>query len=183
MDFWDFFAAARRVLKPGGLLFTSVPNQEYGFAKAHGSMLSFEHPSACTNLHWVALHARHGFAVREVRLFHEHSTMLVCEMLPAPQAPFVMDARGITRALVRDYTRAVEARTRAILAAADGSKANWLFGAHNNARLRAFLDHFVDGRHRPDQSGELVLRGDEPFRRGRHGSRCGRLERAHRRYG
>ena len=30
-------------------------------------MLSFEHPSACTNLHWVALHARHGFAVREVR--------------------------------------------------------------------------------------------------------------------
>ena len=135
VDFWDFFAAARRVLKPGGLLFTSVPNQEYGFAKAHGSMLSFEHPSACTNLHWVALHARHGFAVREVRLFHEHSTMLACEMLPAPQAPFVMDARGITRALVRDYTRAVEARTRAILAAADGAKANWLFGAHNNAQV------------------------------------------------
>lgn len=135
VDFWDFFAAARRVLKPGGLLFTSVPNQEYGFAKAHGSMLSFEHPSACTNLHWAALHARFGFAVREVRLFREHSTMLACEMLPAPEAPFAVDARGITRALVRDYTRAVEARTRAILDAADGAKANWLFGAHNNAQV------------------------------------------------
>ena len=135
VDFWDYFAAARRVLKPGGLLFTSVPNQEYGFAKAHGSMLSFEHPSACTNLHWVALHARHGFAVREVRLFHEHSIMLACEMLPAPEAPFAVDARGVTRALVRDYSRAVEARTRAILAAADDKKANWLFGAHNNAQV------------------------------------------------
>ena len=98
-------------------------------------MLSFEHPSACTNLHWVALHARHGFAVREVRLFHEHSIMLACEMLPAPEAPCAVDARGVTRALVRDYSRAVEARTLAILAAADDKKANWLFGAHNNAQV------------------------------------------------
>ena len=135
VDFSDYFAAARRVLKPGGLLFTSVPNQEYGFAKAHGSMLSFEHPSACTNLHWVGLHSRFGFAVREVRLFHEHSIMIACEMLAAPVAPFVVDARGITHALVRDYSRAVELRTQSILAAADSEKTNWLFGAHNNAQV------------------------------------------------
>ena len=135
VDFWSYFDAARRVLKPGGLLFTSVPNQEYGFAKAHGSMLSFEHPSACTNLHWVGLHARHGFAVREVRLFHEHSTMLACEMLETPEVAFTIDTRGITRALIRDYSRAVELRTHAILTAADDKKSNWLFGAHNNAQV------------------------------------------------
>jgi len=76
-EFNAYFLAARRVLKPGGLLFTSVPNQEFGFAKAHGSMLSFEHPSVCTNLHWMALFYRNGFLVQEVRLFRTHSLMVV----------------------------------------------------------------------------------------------------------
>ncbi len=56
MEFLEYFTTAWTCLKDGGLLFTSVPNQEAGLPKGYGKMLNFEHPSVCTNLHWIYLH-------------------------------------------------------------------------------------------------------------------------------
>lgn len=137
-EFNSYFAAARRALKPGGLLFTSVPNQEFGFAKAHGNMLSFEHPSVCTNLHWLALFYRNGFLVREVRLFRTHSLMVVAVRTEEPIA-YRLEAREHSLALLADYTAATEARIARIRDLARPDKENWLFGAHNNAQVRAPL--------------------------------------------
>lgn len=133
-EFNNYFLAARMVLKPGGQLFTSVPNQEFGFAKAHGSMLSFEHPSVCTNLHWVALFYRNGFQVNEVRLFRGHSIMISATRVET-NVQFTLQAKELSAALLGDYTRATQERLDRIRGAADGSKENWLFGAHNNAQV------------------------------------------------
>jgi SAM-dependent methyltransferase len=134
-EFNNYFRAARMVLKPGGQLFTSVPNQEFGFAKAHGSMLSFEHPSVCTNLHWIALFYRNGFQVEHVQLFKGHSIM-ICARRVEVDIKFSLQARELSQALLDDYTRATLERLERIRAKADGSKENWLFGAHNNAQVR-----------------------------------------------
>ena len=133
-EFNAYFLAARRVLKPGGLLFTSVPNQEVGFAKAHGSMLSFEHPSVCSNLHWMALFYRNGFLVQEVRLFRTHSLMIVARRVEEPIA-FALCAREASAALLAEYSAATAARLARVRAHATPDKDNWLFGAHNNAQV------------------------------------------------
>jgi len=134
-EFNAYFSAARTVLKPGGQLFTSVPNQEFGFAKAHGSMLSFEHPSVCTNLHWLALFYRNGFQVNEVRLFRGHSIMVSAQRVETRIA-FTLDTRQLSLALLEDYTRATLDRLARIRSAATPDKENWLFGAHNTAQVR-----------------------------------------------
>jgi SAM-dependent methyltransferase len=133
-EFNAYFSAARTVLKPNGLLFTSVPNQEYGFAKAHGSMLSFEHPSVCTNLHWLALFYRNGFQVNEVRLFKGHSIMVSAQRVETKIA-FTLNARELSQTLLADYTKATLDRLERIRSAATSDKENWLFGAHNNAQV------------------------------------------------
>jgi SAM-dependent methyltransferase len=137
-EFIEYFNAARVALKPGGLLFTSVPNQEFGFPKAHAGMLCFEHPSACTNLHWMSLFARGGFGIIEVKLYLGHSIMFVAKKLEECTS-FCLDARALSTSLLDDYSRAVVQRLDAIREEIrrDDTKENWLFGAHVNAQVSA----------------------------------------------
>jgi SAM-dependent methyltransferase len=163
-EFNNYFRAARMVLKPGGQLFTSVPNQEFGFAKAHGSMLSFEHPSVCTNLHWLSLFYRNGFQVEEVRLFRGHSIMIAARRVEV-DIKFRLQTRELSQAILADYTRATQERLDKIRSLADSKKENWLFGAHNNAQVRVCVCRVlacVGGKGR-GQGGGLLLGPTLPF--------------------
>ena len=111
-----------------------MPNQEFGFAKAHASMLNFEHPSVCTNLHWIFLFHRNGFLVEEVSLYKGHSIMIAARRVEI-DVHFSLQTRELSRALLDDYTRAMQDRLATIRLLADPSKQNWLFGAHNNAQV------------------------------------------------
>ena len=97
-------------------------------------MLSFEHPSVCSNLHWMALFYRNGFLVEEVRLFRSHSLMVVARRVEVPIS-FKLNSFELSSALLGDYTAANEARLVRTRSAARADKENWLFGAHNNAQV------------------------------------------------
>jgi len=128
--FQEYFTTAWACLKDRGLLFTSVPNQEAGFAKGYGNMLNFEHPSVCTNLHWIYLHYRHGFAIKEIATFGGHSMMFVAQKLEQP-VPFELDARALSVQLLADYTTNVARRICRVRELATNDRENWLFGASN----------------------------------------------------
>ena len=50
VEFQEYFTTAWTCLREGGLLFTSVPNQEAGFAKGYGNMLNLDHRPVGLNL-------------------------------------------------------------------------------------------------------------------------------------
>jgi len=130
VEFREYFTTAWTCLKDGGLLFTSVPNQEAGFAKGYGNMLNFEHPSVCTNLHWIYLHYKNRFVIKEISTFRGHSMMFVAQKVEKP-VPFELDARAVAAEILEEYTRNVTARIRKVRNRATSDKENWLFGASN----------------------------------------------------
>jgi SAM-dependent methyltransferase len=130
IEFDEYFTSAWTCLKEGGLLFTSVPNQEAGFAKGYGNMLNFEHSSVCTNLHWIYLHYKNGFVIKEISLFRGHSIMLVAQKVAKP-VPFELDVGALALQLLEQYTQNINARIEKVRALAKTDKPNWLFGASN----------------------------------------------------
>ena len=130
-NFADYFAGARRLLREGGLLFTSVPNQEAGFARGFGNQLNFEHPSVCTNAHWLAMPGAWGFELVDVVFFEEHSVMTVARKTARAPSQLGLDARAIGAKLVERYTAAVSARIELIRHHAHPDRPNWVFGASN----------------------------------------------------
>jgi len=130
VEFDEYFSTARACLKEGGLLFTSVPNQEAGFAKGYGNMLNFEHPSICANLHWIYLHYKNGFAVREIALFRGHSIQIASQKTSSAM-PFLLDARCQMDAILEQYTQHIAGRIERVRRRATADRENWLFGASN----------------------------------------------------
>lgn len=130
IDFNDYFKDSWKCLKKGGMLFTSVPNQEFNFARGYGNQLNFEHPSACTNQHWLYLHYKNGFAVREVAFFRDHSIMIAAQKADAP-IPYSLDAKELSASILAQYGRSIEARIAAVRQRAKPDRENWLFGASN----------------------------------------------------
>lgn len=130
IDFNEYFENAHRLLCSGGMLFTSVPNQEANFAKGYGNQLNFEHPSICTNAHWLYLHYKNGFAVRETVFFKDHSVMFAAERLEKPEK-YCIDARGLSESLLAQYERSIAARISAVQQKAKPGRENWIFGASN----------------------------------------------------
>lgn len=130
IEFDDYFTTAWTSLRDGGFLFTSVPNQEVGFAKGYGNMLNFEHPSVCANLHWIYLHYKNGFVVKEISLFRGHSIQIAAQKVTRP-VPFVLDARDQMESVLEQYTQQITARIERVRSLATDDRENWLFGASN----------------------------------------------------
>jgi len=130
IDFNDYFTDSWACLREGGMLFTSVPNQEFNFARGLGNQLNFEHPSVCTNQHWLYLHYRNGFEVREVSFFRDHSIMIAAQKVRAP-VPYALDAKELTARILSQYGQSIEARIATVRSRARKGRENWLFGASN----------------------------------------------------
>lgn len=131
LDFRDYFAGARALLREGGLLFTSVPNQEAGFARGFGNQLNFEHPSVCTNAHWLGMPTAWGFDVIDVVFFAEHSVMTVSRKTSRSPGPLGLDARSISEGMLERYTRSISQRIECVRERATPDRDNWIFGASN----------------------------------------------------
>ena len=130
IDFNDYFIDSWKCLKDGGMLFTSVPNQEFNFARGYGNQLNFEHPSVCTNQHWLYLHYKNGFMVREVSFFRDHSLMIAAQKVRAP-IPYSLDAKELTEKILTQYWQSIATRIATVRSIATPDKENWLFGASN----------------------------------------------------
>jgi len=130
IEFKDYFINAATVLKDDGLLFTSVPNQEFNFIKGYGNQLNFEHPSVCTNLHWLYLHEKYGFEIVEVSFFIDHSIQIVARKNPNVK-PHILDLKALTRDMIKTYNNSINDRITKIKDLAKPDKFNWIFGASN----------------------------------------------------
>ncbi len=130
LEFNDYFKSAWKVLKDKGLLFTSIPNQESNFAKGYGNQLNFEHPSICTNAHWIYLHYLNGFKIKEIYFFNDHSVQFVAEKTTEPQ-DFTVDVKELSRKLLDQYWSNIKDRMQKIKQFAKPNKENWIFGASN----------------------------------------------------
>lgn len=130
IEFKDYFVNASHVLKEGGLLFTSVPNQEFNFMKGYGNQLNFEHPSVCTNLHWLHLHQKYGFEIVEVSFFIDHSIQIVARKSKNAKA-HELDFKGLTQNMVKTYNKSIQERIQKIKSFAKPDKNNLIFGASN----------------------------------------------------
>lgn len=130
IDFNDYFTDSWKCLKAGGMLFTSVPNQEFNFARGYGNQLNFEHPSVCTNNHWLYLHYKNGFEVREVSFYKDHSIMIAAQKAAKP-LEYSLDAKELTAKILEQYGKSIENRIAAVRARATPDCENWLFGASN----------------------------------------------------
>ncbi len=130
IDFNDYFKDSFKVLKSGGMLFTSVPNQEFNFAKGYGNQLNFEHPSCCTNAHWSFLHYNNGFVIKELSFFKDHSVQIAAEKVEKP-LKYNLDAKELSRAILSSYEKSIQDRINTIKERAKPDKENWIFGASN----------------------------------------------------
>lgn len=130
IDFNEYFKDSWIALRDGGLLFTSVPNQEQNFAKGYGNQLNFEHPSCCTNAHWIYLHYNNGFIIKELSFFKDHSVQIAAQKVDKP-IKFNLDAKELSRAILSQYEKSIQTRINTIKERARPDKANWVFGASN----------------------------------------------------
>lgn len=129
-NFSDYFQGARKCLKKDGMLFTSVPNQEYGFLKGYGNQLNYEHPSVCTNMHWMYLHNLHGFKISEILFFRDHSVQFAAKKTEE-KMDFSLELCEYSKIVLNNYTDSVNARISKVRELATDDKENWLFGASN----------------------------------------------------
>lgn len=130
IDFNEYFKDSWQALRDGGMLFTSVPNQESNFPKGHGNQLNFEHPSVCTNAHWVYLHYQNGFVIKELSFFKDHSVQIAAQKVKEP-LNYELDAKELSRALLSQYENSIRNRIGLIKDLAKSDKQNWIFGASN----------------------------------------------------
>jgi len=130
IDFNEYFKDSWTALKEGGMLFTSVPNQESNFAKGYGNQLNFEHPSICTNAHWLYLHYNNGFIIKELSFFKDHSVQIAAQKVRKP-LKYELDAKELSLALLSQYEKSIQTRISTIKEKATPDKQNWIFGASN----------------------------------------------------
>ena len=130
IDFNEYFKDSWTALREGGMLFTSVPNQESNFAKGYGNQLNFEHPSICTNAHWIYLHYSNGFVIRELSFFKDHSVQIAAQKVAKPIS-FELDVKELSRAILSQYEQSIQNRINTIKQKATPDKQNWIFGASN----------------------------------------------------
>lgn len=130
IEFKDYFENSWRALKMGGLLCTSIPNQEHNFARGQGNQFNFEHPSVCMNLHWMYLHYKYGFRIKEIYFFLDHSLQIVAEKIADPM-PLEIDVIDFSTRILNQYEESVQNRIKTIKQLATKDKENWLFGASN----------------------------------------------------
>jgi ubiquinone/menaquinone biosynthesis C-methylase UbiE len=130
LEFKEYFESAWKVLKKGGLLFTSIPNQESSFSKGYGNQLNFEHPSVCMNAHWIYLHYKYGFAVKEIYFFKDHSVQIVGQKVDVP-IDFHADVKELSENILDQYWESIKKRMDKIEQFAKPDKDNWIFGASN----------------------------------------------------
>jgi len=129
-EFKEYFENSWKSLKPGGFLFTSIPNQESNFAKGYGNQLNFEHPSICTNVHWFYLHYKYGFVIRKVSFYLDHSIQIVAQKTDNP-IDYKVDVKGLSEKILEQYTASIKERINKIKQFAKSDKENWIFGASN----------------------------------------------------
>jgi SAM-dependent methyltransferase len=130
LEFQDYFKSAWKVLKKGGLLFTSIPNQESNFAKGYGNQLNFEHPSVCMNVHWFYLHYNNGFMIKEVSFYLDHSVQIVAEKVDKP-IDYNIDVKQLSLKILEQYANNINERINKIRQSATSDRENWIFGASN----------------------------------------------------
>lgn len=130
LEFKEYFENSWKVLKKGGLLFTSIPNQELGFSKGYGNMLNYEHPSVCMNAHWFYLHYKYGFMIREISFFQDHSVQIVAEKMEGPINQEV-DVKELSKKVLDSYWNNIKERIDKVRKFAKEDKENWIFGASN----------------------------------------------------
>lgn len=130
IDFNDYFKDSWQVLRQGGMLFTSVPNQESSFSKGYGNQLNYEHPSVCTNAHWIYLHYKNGFVIRELSFFKDHSVQIAAQKVSQP-LKFELDVKEFSQKILEQYEKSIQNRTEIIKDRAKSDKQNWIFGASN----------------------------------------------------
>jgi ubiquinone/menaquinone biosynthesis C-methylase UbiE len=130
LEFDDYFKSAWKVLKKGGLLFTSIPNQELGFLRGYGNQLNFEHPSVCTNAHWYFLHFKNGFMIREISFFRDHSVQIVAEKVDNP-LNVEINVKELSKKILDQYWQSIQGRIQKVKQFATPDKENWIFGASN----------------------------------------------------
>lgn len=130
VEFREYFENAWKALKPGGFLFTSIPNQESNFAKGYGNQLNFEHPSICTNAHWFYLHYKYGFVIRKVSFYLDHSIQIVAQKINPP-IDYKVDVKGLSEKILEQYAASIKERINKVKQFAKPDKENWIFGASN----------------------------------------------------
>lgn len=130
LEFKDYFESAWKVLKKGGFLFTSVPNQELGFSRGYGNQLNYEHPSVCMNAHWIYLHYKYGFDIKEIYFFKDHSVQIVAQKVEEP-IDFHVSVKELSEKILDQYWNNIQERIRKIKQFAKEDKENWIFGASN----------------------------------------------------
>jgi len=128
--FNEYFKSAHRVLKKGGFLITSIPNQELGFLRGYGNQLNFEHPSVCTNAHWLALHYQNGFMIKELSFFQDHSVQIVAQKIDSVPN-FKINVKELSMKILDQYLRSIQERIEKVKKFATEDKENWIFGASN----------------------------------------------------
>ena len=129
-EFKEYFESAWKTLKDGGLLFTSVPNQETNFSKGYGNQLNFEHPSVCTNTHWIYLHYKYGFIIKEIAFFRDHSIQIAAQKVEKPIS-YNIDVKELSQKILEQYYENVKDRIKKVREFAKKDKENWIFGASN----------------------------------------------------
>ncbi len=130
VEFKEYFENSWKALKPGGFLFTSIPNQESNFAKGYGNQLNFEHTSICTNLHWMYLHYKYGFVIRKISLYLDHSIQIAAQKVEKP-VDYDIDIKTFSEKLLEQYARSIKERMDKIKQFAKPDKENWIYGASN----------------------------------------------------
>ncbi len=130
IEFKDYFENSWKSLKKEGLLFTTIPNQETNFAKGYGNQLNFEHPSVCTNTHWIYLHYKYGFVIKEIAFFRDHSIQIVAKKVE--ESPkYNIDVKEFSQKILEEYYKNIETRIDKVRRFAKKDKENWIFGASN----------------------------------------------------
>ncbi|MBR9703238.1 methyltransferase domain-containing protein [Candidatus Woesearchaeota archaeon] len=130
IEYNDYFSVAWTCLKIGGKLITAVPNMESSFSLGYGNQLNFEHPGIALNLHWIMMHYSHGFVVREISTFRDHSIYLVAEKV-AEKVELKVNIKEYAEKVLERHTKSIHERIHIIRKRATDGKENWIFGASN----------------------------------------------------
>jgi SAM-dependent methyltransferase len=133
LEFQKYFENTRKVLKDGGLLFTSVPNQEYSFSQGQTNQINLEHTSLCTNLHWIYLHLKHGFSVESISFHKGHSMQIVSKKL-GELPPIKINTKEISISMFDNFKRLIKEKLDKVKIRVHSDRENWIFGAANSTQ-------------------------------------------------
>ena len=133
LEFQDYFKSARDVLKKGGKLFTSVPNQEFSFLQGQTNQINLEHTALCTNLHWIYLHAKWGFKIEKILFHRGHSIQLVSKMV-SEIPEITLNTKELSIEMSDRFSKLIKEKLEKVKRMATPDKENWIFGAANTTQ-------------------------------------------------